>query len=155
VGISLNADGTTQLPLRVDVGQNGGVNLIPVDFFVAAFCAVTAEALSAGGIFHIVNTRRTQIADIIAFARDQFGLRGLQACPSEAFQKKARNSLEHLFERYLESYSPYMQDQRRFSTKRTDPILERYGLRCPSFDAGMFQRCMSYAEKHDWKGLSI
>jgi len=154
VGVSIEEDGTTRMPLRIDVGENCGLNLIPVDFFVDAFFAITEDSPN-GGIFHIVNPRRTKITDIIVYAQNQFKLKGIRPCHPEEFLKMPCNSLEQLFERYLEAYSPYMKDTRIFSTDKSDPILKRHRVVCPEFDAKMFQRCMTYAVEKEWAGLSV
>jgi nucleoside-diphosphate-sugar epimerase len=148
-GVSLDADGTIHFPLRIDVGTDGGLNLIPVDYFVAAFFAIAREA-SAGGIFHIVNPHQSRIADIISYAQDQFKFRGIRACPSGDFLTIPRSPLEQLFERYLEAYSPYMKDRRLFADDKSDPILRAHGLVCPAFDAAMCRRCMTYAVENNW-----
>jgi len=153
-GVSLEKGGTIRLPLRIDVGENEGVNLIPVDFFVRAFFAILEDS-SNGGIYHIVNSKQTRIADIIDWTQNQFKLKGIQACSADEFKKMPRNSLEQLFERYLEAYSPYMKDRRIFLTDKSHPILKRHGIVCPQFDTDMFQRCMSYAVEKDWASLSV
>jgi nucleoside-diphosphate-sugar epimerase len=153
-GVTLKEDGTTMLPLRIDVGKNGGVNLIPIDFFLQAFFALTENSPNAG-IYHIVNPRQTRITDIIDYAQNQFKLRGIRACGPEEFERIPPNSLEQLFARYLEAYSPYMKDLRLFSTDKSGPILKRHRIACPVFDANIFQRCMSYAVEREWTGLSV
>lgn len=154
MGVQLDAEGRIHLPIRIDVGKSGGLNLIPVDFFVAAFCAVI-EAASDGGIFHIVNSCETPIGDIVRYAQNQFGMSGIGACPSKDISQNPRNALEQLFDRYLEANAPYMKEQRRFSTQRIDRILKRHGLVCPPFDAGMCRRSMAYAVKSNWAGLVV
>jgi len=153
-GVSMEKDGTIRLPLRIDVGEDGGVNLIPVDFFVRAFFAILEDSTN-GGIYHIVNSKQTPITDIINWAQNQFKLKGIQPCSPDEFKKTPRNSLEQLFERYLEAYAPYMKDGRIFLAEKTDSILKRHCFVCPEFDANMFQRCMAYALEKEWSGLSI
>jgi nucleoside-diphosphate-sugar epimerase len=152
--VVVEPDGTTRLPLRIEICENSGVNLIPVDFFVKAFFAVM-ENSPDGGIYHIVNPRQTKIEDIIDYAQNQFKLKGIWASAPEEFHKTPRTSLERLFERYLEAYSPYMRDKRIFLTEKVNPILKRHRVECPEFDENMFRRCMTYAVKNDWVGLSI
>jgi nucleoside-diphosphate-sugar epimerase len=154
MGVTLETDGTTLLPLRIEVTDNGGVNLIPVDFFVEAFFAVVDASLD-GGIYHIVNPRQTKIEDIIRYAQSQFKLKGIRPCGPEDFRRTPRNSLEELFERYLGAYSPYMKDTRTFLTEKTDRILKSCGIDCPQFDEAMFRRCMSYAANNDWSSLIV
>ncbi len=152
--VVVEPDGTTRLPLRIEVCENGGVNLIPIDFFVDAFFAVIEDS-PEGGIYHIINPKQTKIEDIIGYAQNQFKLSGIRACKPEEFQKRHRNSLERLFERFLEAYSPYMRDTRIFLAEKTNRILKRRGIECPAFDENMFRRCMAYAVGKDWVGLSV
>ncbi|MFO7867529.1 MAG: SDR family oxidoreductase [Candidatus Aminicenantes bacterium] len=148
-GVKIKSNGAVQLPLRIAVNDNGGVNLIPIDFLVNAFFAVT-ENPDSEGIFHIVNSRLTQIKDIITFACRQFKLEGIRPCSPEDLKNNPRNSLERLYERYLEAYIPYMRDTRIFSAEKTAPLLEREGIACPEFSEILFRRCMAYADKQGW-----
>lgn len=152
MGVHLEPDGTIRLPLRIKVAENGGVNLIPVDFFIDAFFAVLDDS-SGGGIHHIVSPTLTRVEDIIYFAARQFKFEGVRPCCPESFRETPPNSLERLFERYLDAYSPYMKDTRTFLTGKTAPIFERHGLICPQFDEPMFRRCMSYAVENEWPSL--
>ena len=151
-GVAVEPDGTTTLPLRLEVVENGGVNLIPVDFFTDAFFALIQDS-PGGGIYHIVSPTLTKIEDIIQYGQDQFKLKGIRACSPEDFQETPRNSLEQLFKRYLEAYSPYIKDTRIFLTQKTDPVLKRHGIVCPAFDKNVFHRCMSYAVATNWTSL--
>jgi nucleoside-diphosphate-sugar epimerase len=148
-GVKLEKDGTVRLPLRIEINNTGGVNLIPVDFFVKAFFAVT-EADTDNGIHHIVSPEPTKIEDIIRYASSQFKLEGIRACNSEEFTNEPRNMLERLYERYLDAYLPYMRDKRIFLTDNTSPILEKCGITCPLFNEPIFRRCMTYAESQRW-----
>lgn len=148
-GVKLKKDGTIRLPLRIEVNNAGGVNLIPVDFMVKAFFALIADH-SGNGIHHIVSTETTRIEDIIKYASSQFKLKGIRACTAEEFSSEPRNMLEGLYERYLDAYLPYMQDSRIFLTEKTAPILKKQGIACPLFNESIFRRCMAYAESQGW-----
>jgi len=149
MGVRIEADGTMFLPMRIEVGPRGGLNLIPVDYCVEAFLALRKEGLD-GGIFHIVHPGSKRIEDIIDYAERFFHLRGIEACGAESFAARPRNALETLYDSYLEAYRPYMQDRRTFETGRSGPILERRGVSCPDFDEGMFRRCMGFAVEAGW-----
>jgi len=148
-GVSIEPDGSTRLPIRIEVQKNSGVNLIPIDIFINAFFALIDDS-STEGIYHIVNPELTRIEDIIDYVQKQFKLKGIQACGPEDFLRKPRNSLELLFERYLEAYSPYIKDTRIFLSDRAGPMLKNHGIVFPEFDKNMFHRCMSYAVSNDW-----
>jgi hypothetical protein len=131
------------------VGDEGGINAVPVDFFVRAFGAIR-EGASDGGVFHIVNSRQTRIENIIEYAQALFHIRGISACGAQEMEGKPGNTLEAVFDAYLEAYGPYMRDRRVFGTERTGPILDKQGIRCPDFDNGIFTKCMTFAVDCGW-----
>jgi nucleoside-diphosphate-sugar epimerase len=149
IGVRIDADGSIHLPLRIEVAGEGGIDLIPVDYFTGAFLAIM-EGAPGGGVFHIVNGRAKRIEDIIDYSCRLFRMTGIRACGPEEFREKPRNPLEALYDHYVEAYGPYMRDARVFETARSRPILERKGIVCPEFDYGIFARCMNYAVETGW-----
>jgi hypothetical protein len=127
----------------------GGVNVLPVDHFTAAFLAIMEEAPD-GGVFHIVNDRPVTLEALVEYGSRLFGLRGIEACRAEDLDGKPRNGLEALFDAYIEAYGPYMRDTRAFATVAAGPILAKHGLSCPEFDYGLFSKCMTYAVETGW-----
>jgi nucleoside-diphosphate-sugar epimerase len=149
MGVRLGPDGSLHLPLRIEVAPQGGLDLIPVDHFTAAFLALM-EGAPEGGIFHITNGRPTRVEDIIDYGSRLFHLTGIRACGEEEFKARPRNPLETLYEHYVEAYGPYMRDMRVFDSTRSRPLLERRGLVCPEFTYEIFARCMTYAVEAGW-----
>jgi nucleoside-diphosphate-sugar epimerase len=149
MGVRIGPDGTTHLPLRIATAGQGGINLVPVNFFTEAFLALLEEA-PAGGIFHIVNGRTKSIDDIAEYASRFFRISGIRACAPEEFAALPKNPLEQLYDQYVEAYGPYMKDVRTFETAASGPILGRRGIVCPEFDYGVFSRCMDYAVRTGW-----
>jgi nucleoside-diphosphate-sugar epimerase len=149
MGIRIESDGGTYMPLRMEVNGSGGINLVPVDFFVRAFAAIMEEA-HEGGIFHIVNNRLNRIEDIIAYTKRLFRIRGIEACAAADFVDAPRNSLESLFETYLEAYGPYIRDLRMFETEKSGPILAGKNISCPDFNYEIYSRVMTYAVEAGW-----
>jgi nucleoside-diphosphate-sugar epimerase len=150
MGVRIEPDGSLYLPVRIEVQEGSGLNLIPVDFFLAAFFAIMEEA-AEGGIYHLVNEQVKGIEELMGYIAAWFGLSGLQACASTAYDRSSRNALEILVDEYLEAYGPYMRDTRVFDTARAAPILGRRGIACPDLDFAAFGRCMEYAVQVDWK----
>lgn len=137
------------MPIRMEVTDGGGINLIPIDFFVAAFMALR-EGSPNGGIFHIVDHRLKGIEDIIDYAKKLFRLDGIEPCRAVDFGAKPKNALEILYDSYLEAYGPYMRGKKIFDRSQTQPILEKRRIFCPEFDYDVFARCMNYAVEVDW-----
>lgn len=149
MGVRMEPDGTLSLPLRIEAVPEGGINLIPVDYFTDAFLGIM-DAAPDGGIFHIVDQGVTRVEQLIDYTCRLFRVAGIRACEPEAFAAAPRNAIEMLFDRYVEPYVPYMSDRRRFQRVRSAPLIERNGTRCPQFDYDMFARCMSFAVASDW-----
>jgi hypothetical protein len=99
LAIHKDGGGLLHLPLRIEVGSQGGINLVRIDFFVDAFCALMARARD-GDIFHIVSDEPKPIAEIIDHVGKQFGLTGFRPCRPEEFIKGPKNGLEQLFALY-------------------------------------------------------
>ena len=149
VGVGLGDDGRLRLPVRLEVGNGGWLDLVPVDFFVDAFAALRDEA-GEGGIYQIVSGRPTSLAEIVDYGQRFLGIRGVEVCAERAFGGPPPNDLEALFDRYLESYLPYLRDERTFSRERARPVLEKRGISCPEMDYGIFARCLKYAVECGW-----
>lgn len=149
LGVRLEEDGTAFMPLRIEAGREGGINLVPIDHCVSVFMAVLEGGLE-GGIYHIVNPRSTGIGELAAYAKRFFRIGGIEACGPEDFAARPRNALEILYDSYLEAYRPYMQDVRTFDAANTAAILGEHGPACPEFGYDIFARCMGYAVAADW-----
>ena len=149
LGIRLTENGGLFMPIRIEVAPEGGINLVPVDHCVRAFMAIHEDGLD-GGIYQIANPRATRIEDIVAFGKRCFRLEGIETCGQGDFNSRPKNSLEFLYDSYIEVFRPYMQDVRTFGGANATPILERRGLVCPRFDYEMFARCMDFAVKVEW-----
>jgi nucleoside-diphosphate-sugar epimerase len=149
LGVRLEEDGTFFMPLRIEAGREGGINLVPIDHCVKVFMAVLEGGLD-GGIYHIVNPRATGIGELVAYAKRFFRIEGLEACGPEDFAARPRNALETLYDSYLEAYRPYMQDVRTFDVANTAAILGAQGPACPEFGYDLFARSMAYAVEADW-----
>lgn len=149
LGIRMKENGHLFMPIRIQVGREGGINLVPIDHCVDVFMAILEDGLE-GGVYHIVNSRPTRIEDIVEYAKRLFHLDGVETCGPEAFDARPKNALETLYDTTLDVYRPYMQDLRDFEIKNAAPILEKRGLVCPNFDNDIFSRCMSFAVETGW-----
>ena len=149
LGIRMAEGGALVMPIRIDAGRGGGINLVPIDHCVEAFMAVFEDGLD-GGIYHIANPRVTTLAELVAFGKRRFQMEGIEACGPESFAARPKNTLEVLYDSYLEIYRPYMQDTRMFDMANAAPFLEKRGIVCPAFDYGIFSRCMDYAVEAEW-----
>ena len=149
VGIGLASSGRLFVPIRIETRPGTGINLVPVDHCVRAFLAIFEDSLE-GGIYHIANPRLTPIEEIVAFGTRHFEMEGIRSCGPEDFTSEPKNTLEVLYDSYLEIFKPYMQDGRTFDMAKAAPILEKRGLACPVFDEAIFARVMDFAVAAGW-----
>jgi nucleoside-diphosphate-sugar epimerase len=150
MGVRMEGDGTMRLPLRIEVVREGGINLIPVDYFTDAFLTIM-EGAPDGGIFHLVNDRVTRIEDVIDYTCRLFRMTGITACGPEAFVAVPRNAIEMLFDHYVEPYVPYIRDARSFEATNSRLLLQRSGVACPEFEYEIFARCILFAIEAGWR----
>ena len=148
LGISLTTGGRIHLPIRLPKISNGGMNLIPINYFEEAFLALFEEVLS-GGIFSLASDEPATLDMLIRFVSEKFGMEGIVTA-DENESAQDRNSLETMFSSYMETYRPYMLDRRLFSDKNTRSILRAKNVVCPPFTYEVFSRCMDFAVSVDW-----
>jgi len=146
-GFRRDADGAVYLPLAVWLPERGGINLIPVDYFVATTLAVL-EAENSGGIYHITCDDPPDIPILINYAERFLGIRGIRAVWGAPAKKEAANPAEELFAKFIEQYRPYLSDRRVFDRSRIKRIAPN--LSTPAFTYDIFERCMTYAIACDW-----
>ncbi len=149
IGVRREPDGRLRLPLRIQAAPEGGINLIPVNYFAEAFLAIM-EGAQDGGIFHIANPRVAKVEQLVEYTSRLFCMAGLEACAAGAFAVVPRNAIEMLFDRYVAPYVPYMNDRRRFQLVKSQALLEPRCGACPEFDYEVFARCMSFAVECGW-----
>ena len=149
MGISFAPDGTVFMPIRAETAASGGINLIPVDFFTAAFSAIM-EAGKHGDVYHIVNEKVKTVDQLIEYIQTFYPIKGLQAVRPEHWSSLPKTKLEILFDRYMQAYQPYLKDERTFENPKAAAILNENGISCPDCDYDIFSRCMQYAEDVNW-----
>jgi nucleoside-diphosphate-sugar epimerase len=149
LGVHRKPDGRMALPLRIKGNDHGGLNLIPIDYFVKACLAIWQDSIE-GDIFHIVNNKTISLKEIISYVQEYFCLSGIEAISESDYERITINPLENLTNSYLALYHPYMQDKRVFENKKAKAILSKHGIDCPRFDYEIFQRIVQYAVSVKW-----
>jgi nucleoside-diphosphate-sugar epimerase len=149
MGVYRDLNHQIHLPLRIETCSKGGLNLIPIDYFVEACLAILEESLR-GDVFHIVNSRNKRLKELIQYTQNYFGISGIQAVSDLDYDHLPQNPLEKLWESYMQIYQPYTQDIRIFDNKKANAILEGRKIFCPTFNYEIFQRIMRYAVHVAW-----
>lgn len=150
MGVKMMENGDMYLPIRMEDKENGGIDLIPINYYIDAFMAIMEDNLESD-IFHIVAGSPKKLRDIINYCGELFSIKGLSGVHEESFVKTPPNALEILFKGYLKMYGPYMSDTRRFDNRKAEVILRKKNITCPEFDFNIFQKCMKYAVSVDWR----
>ncbi len=150
-GIYLDNENNLILPLRIYLPEKGILNIIPVDYFVAATMLIVAGPYP-GGIFHLTNNSPSSL-DIIAGYNEKFmKIKGVEIIYGSSKDTVLRNPAEELFDRFIEPYRSYLSDTRVFVRTNTDMITS--DLHPPEFTYEIFKKCMKYAMEVNW-GQSI
>jgi len=146
-GVRLGDDGVLFLPMSIFLPKGGYLNLIPVDYFVAATLGVI-ENPEAGRIYHITNNNPPSITTLLEYSERFLGVRGIRLLWDSSDANPTRNPAEELFDRFIEPYRPYLSDRRVFDRSCAERIDS--GFSAPPFTYDIFERCMSYAVVCDW-----
>jgi len=146
-GIHLDAAGVLHMPLRIVIPNEGKINLIPVDYFTAAFLAIL-ERPGGETFFHITSRRPAGMAQLAAFSGRFLGLAGIEVVVGAARADEMKNPPEELFDLFIRAYRPYIADQRVFARENTDRATG--GSLPPDFSYEIFQKCMAFAVAADW-----
>lgn len=145
-GVSLDADGVLHLPLRVFLPHRGRINLISIDYFVAA-ALVLIDRAEAGAVYHLTSDKPGTPDELAAYCEAFLKIRGLEIIygPRDG---TALNPPEALLNKFIEAYRPYLADTRSFDRARTERATG--GLRVPELTYESFARCMDYAVRVSW-----
>jgi len=146
-GIHLDKGGNLFLPLRIYLPNEGGINLIPVDYFVTATQRIL-EYPTPGGIYHLTNNNPTKLEALAVYNEMFMKVKGVEIIYCKSQNGISRNPAEELFDRFIEPYRPYLSDNRIFERLNTD--LATCNLQPPEFTYEIFRRCMEYAVEVDW-----
>jgi nucleoside-diphosphate-sugar epimerase len=149
LGVSLKNNGTLVMPISLESISGGNLNLIPVDFFTRAMICLMGKNCE-GGIYHIVNSSPGDLEELIQFTSKYFNIEGLKVVSLNDRESRPKNGLEQLFESYIKMYLPYIADKRVFTTKKTEPLLEKDNVVCPKMTYEIFKKCMDFAIGSHW-----
>lgn len=146
-GIRMDKDGYLFLPLKIVLPKSGGLNLIPVDYFVDATLKIIQNP-SPGSIYHLSNKTPVKLDEIVSYNEPFMKVKGVEIVYGDSPENNDRNPAEELFDRYIKAYLPYMHDNRVFERTNTDKATS--DLQPATFSNDIFKRCMNYAVEMDW-----
>jgi nucleoside-diphosphate-sugar epimerase len=146
-GIYLEHDEVLHLPLQLALPRRGTINLIPVDYFVAATLAVL-EQQPNNKIYHLTSDTPVTMEQLATYCETFLQLSGITITYGSQQDGIQLNPAEELFNRFVEPYRPYLADRRRFD--RSNAAQATAELQPPDFSYPVFERCMNYAVSSGW-----
>lgn len=141
LGVSMDGSGRVNLP--VDFPGDGHINILPVDYLVAAVLRIMETGRP--GIYHIVNPAPSTVGRVAEFIQACYPVSGIRVDGGGG-----TGPLQRLLDSYMELYYPYFCDGRVFDDARAAAILQPAGIECPPLDVELFRRCMDYAVETGW-----
>ena len=146
-GIYLDKDGYLFLPLRFYLPKKGGINLIPVNYFVEATLKII-RGRGEDGIYHISSKNPSNLDQLGNYSKEFLKIKGIEIIYGDSAKTAFRNPVEELFDRFIEPYRPYLSDDRLFDRSNTD--LTTGNLQPPDMSDHIFRTCMEYAIDVNW-----
>lgn len=149
-GIYIDSDGYLFIPFKIFLPAKGTLNLIPVDYFVAATIKII-ENCSESGIFHLTTSTPTTFETLAQYNEQFMRVKGVEIVYGKPADIVLRNPAEELFDRFIEPYRPYLADMRIFDRTNADRITDN--MNPPEFTFEIFKKCMEYAIRVKWGAL--
>jgi thioester reductase-like protein len=125
---------------RMPIAQYGRseatFNVVPVDFIVDALAAAPGDPETAGETLHLVDPQPVAASEVLALLAHEYAGRGPSyRLPPRLVMRLLRSKrVRDAFAGVPSEAIRYLNHPVRFDTRRADALLERHGLRAPSFE---------------------
>jgi len=93
------------LTLKIVLPKSGGLNLIPVNYFVEATLRIIKNA-RPGGVYHLSSKAPVKMETVISFSEAFMKMKGVEMAYAISPQNNHRNPAEELFDRFVKAYLP-------------------------------------------------
>ncbi len=130
------------------------LNVVPVDFAVEAMAAAGTDPAAVGETLHLVDPEPLSAADVLRLLSREYGGRqpGLRLPSDLTAQALRLKPLRRLLAGAPRESVAYLNHPVRFDTRRATDLLERHGLRCPSFESYVVPM-VRFFKKHERSGV--
>jgi nucleoside-diphosphate-sugar epimerase len=145
--VYLDEAGILHIPLNMFVPNDGIINLIPIDYFVAASLSVI-EKPASGNIYHITDNNPKSLKELALYCESFLKIKGIRIICEDLPAGFRYSPAEALLAKFLEPYFPYLSDTRIFDRCNLDKVMENFYP--PEFTYDIFKRCMEYAVSVNW-----
>lgn len=151
----LRASGADDPRLRIRCDPSSALNLVPVDWVVAAIRALVTRPDTTGGIFHLTQPRPLSNRRLAEVLRRLFPPLEPAVASEEELAADPPSRREELLARGLRIYRPYLHhhprfDGRRAATALADTAADGEDPSCPPVSEDWLGRLLDYARAVDW-----
>ncbi len=141
--IDLDADGKRPVPIRLAMGGDELLNLVPVDWVSAAIAHGVADPTKWGTTYHLAPPSPTTYDDLIAALLDAFAMKGPTLVGRDGLPANAMNELESAFADYVVAHSEYLGSEPHFDTTNTRRAF--WNLPCPPVGQAQLATLIDFA----------
>jgi thioester reductase-like protein len=142
--VNLGANFDRNLRLRILAGQSVRLNVVPVDFVVAAMWQIARAAPSDSFIFNLTSDFPAPLADLFHQACVPLAVTGIELVEEDAFRQQPMTGLERIFNRKTQFQAPYLLDGPLFDNTNFRRVVPQTALPCPRIDEELLHRVNSY-----------
>jgi nucleoside-diphosphate-sugar epimerase len=140
LAINLGAHFDRNLHLRILAGPAVRLNVVPVDFVIAAMWRLSRSERRGAWIFNITNEHPPLLDDLFAHACAPLAVTGITLVTESDFQQRPMSGLERIFNRKTQFQTPYLLDGPRFDDRNFRALVPETTLPCPSANAELMRR---------------
>lgn len=145
-----DGDDPSPVPLRIACDPRASLALVPVDYVVDAVRAILLRPGTVGGIYHLTPEAPPTLDRLGRWMASAFAPLVPEAASPESFRTHPADGRERLLARGLGVYEPYLHCRTRFDTYHVRRALHGTGVRVPTVDETVWDRCVAYARQVEW-----
>lgn len=141
--IDTDDDGKRHIPIRLAMGGDELLNLVPVDWVSAVIARGVAEPAKWGATYHLAPPSPTTYDDLIGALIAAFAMKGVTLVGRDGIPADERNELESAFADYVVAHSEYLGSEPRFDTENTRRAF--WNLPCPPVGRAQLATLIDFA----------
>jgi nucleoside-diphosphate-sugar epimerase len=142
--VNLGSSFDRNLRVRVLAGRDVRLNVVPIDFVVAAMWQIARAEPRESFIFNLTTDTPPFLADLFQQACTPLGVTGIELAEAEAFQRIPMTGLDRIFNRKTQFQTPYLLDGPSFDNSNFRRLVPEGVLPCPRADEALIRRVNDY-----------
>ncbi len=130
---------------KIPTHPENSVNIVPIDFVIAASLYISTLPESIGKTYHLVTQKPPTIGMILKMGDDYPSFPPIEVIPPEKFQPDSLDLNEKSVYQMLEPYMGYLNDHLTFDTTNTKAALSSCSISFPKTDYSFLKVLTQYA----------